>query len=121
MAESPVPARLKSFEQAFQDHSGSCRGDCECGRVFYNPDGGWTWEEGEIEALGKQGATSLPWSIGYVCFEGRRYVVDCECWHERARKIADWLSAHDEAIAAYLTEEKKRKQAEAQRSPTVEA
>jgi hypothetical protein len=112
---------LKSFEDAFRDRVSSCRAQCRCGRSFYNPaEGEWDWEDGEIEALIAAKATPVEWAVGYITFEGVTYVLDCECWKERAKKVAAFLSWHDEQIAAFLSNEKKRKIAEANRAPTIE-
>lgn len=113
--------KLKSFIQAFRESSAGCRRDCDCGRVFFNPDlSAWTWDEGELDALeADTNATGLPYAVETVAFEGSQYVIDCECWKPRAKKIIAWLIAHDTEIAAFLTSEKARKTAEAERAPVV--
>lgn len=110
---------LESFERAFRGRTSGAVRVCACGKTFYNPDHSWTWEEGEIEALQKAGATSSNYAIGVIEFEGKEYADHCECWKDRARKLVGFLVSHDEAIAVFLSEEKKRKEAEARRSPTV--
>lgn len=113
-------AELKSFENAFSDMHGGCRGVCHCGREFYNSDGGWTWEDGELEALrANPNATDLAWSVGGLVFERRTYVPDCPCWHARASVLIRFINAHGRQIADFLTEEKRRKVAEAARLPVV--
>lgn len=111
--------KLENFERAFSTHSGGCRRTCNCGREFYNPNGGWDWEEGEIEALDKSGAISLDWSVSTLSCEGKEYVMDCDCWHKRAKQIMGFIDGHAQAIAEYLTLEKKRKQTLADESPVV--
>lgn len=113
--------KLENFEQAFTPPVGSCSVTCECGRVFYNPSGSWDFYEGELESLkNNPKATPVEWSCGYVFFEGHEYAMDCNCWHERAKKLMDWIDAHADRIAKYLTLEKKRKQAIADAAPVVE-
>lgn len=92
-----------------------------CGRVFYNPNGSWDWDDGELDRLAANpNATAKDWACGEVFIDGKTYAMDCTCWHERGLKILQWILAHDEEIAAFLTFEKARKQAEAKRSPIVE-
>lgn len=117
----PIDPRLTVFERAFGGSAGSCRRSCECGREFYNPDGGWSWENGELEALAANpNATSIEWSVGTVEFEGRFYVPDCTCWHERALKIIAWMEGHVESIAEYFKLENKRRSKEAARFALIE-
>lgn len=116
-----APTSMPSFEDAFDGHVGSCVRDCACGRVFYNPDGGWTWELGELEKLeADPKATRLDYSVGSIEFEGQTFVPDCTCWRPRAAKIIGWIEAHAQQIADFLNAESKRKKAEAERMPTVE-
>lgn len=110
---------LDSFERAFTN-GGGCVRDCACGRVFYNPDGGWTWEDGELDRLrADPTATALEWSVGEMVIEGKSYVPDCDCWKPIALKFIAFIRRYDEEIAEFLTNEKRRKQAEADRSPVV--
>ena len=111
--------KQESFAEAFRSNCGGCRRTCECGREFYNPDGGWTWETGELEGLELRKATALDYTVTTVGFEGKELVMDCDCWHPRAKQIMSFLDGHADAIAKYLTNEKKRKQSEADRSPVV--
>jgi len=112
---------IESFEIAFSDGVGSCRSMCACGKVFYNPDPFWEWEEGELEELiNDPDAIQLDYSVGYVSFEGRTFVNACDCWHERAKQIKEFIDRHSVKIARYLNEEKKRKTIEARQSPTVD-
>lgn len=111
---------LGSFEKAFSDKVGSCRAQCACGKQYYNPDGGWHWEDGELEALeADQNATALDCSVGYVTFEGTTYVIDCNCWHERAKRISAFLDTHMQKIADYFKEERLRKTEEAAAVPSI--
>lgn len=112
--------KMKNFEAAFTTNSGGCRRACECGREFYNPDGGWTWGDGELDFLKQMKATPLPHTVGTVCFDGNEYVADCDCWRDKAEKYIAWLDNHAYSIASYLNAEKRRKETEAQNAPTVE-
>jgi hypothetical protein len=113
-------AQLQSFEEAFDNDGSAARETCDCGRIFYNPDGGWTWEPGELVSLATNpNATPLAWGVEMVIFEGKHYVKDCPCWKPRAMKIMQWLQAHAHSIAEFLTLEKKRKQQAADAMPTV--
>lgn len=106
---------------AFDSHCSGCRRECVCGRVFWdNYNSGYTWEDGELEELEKNPkATPIGHSIGVVIFEGREYVMDCDCWHKRAEQIMGFIDYHAVEIAKYLTLEKERKQEAADVSPTV--
>lgn len=115
-----IHMNITSFENAFDTHCGSSRATCACGRRFYNNDGGWDWEEGELEKLEADStATNLEWSIGYVEFEGVTFVVDCECWKKRAQKIMEFLDGHRREICEYFKLEKQRALKEANDLPDV--
>lgn len=119
---TPTDGSFESFERAFSSRTSGCVRDCNCGRVFYDAHNeGYSWEVGEYEKLDADPkATGLDYAVSVLYFEGRDYVVDCDCWHQRAIRLISFIRGHDEAIAAFLTEEKKRKMAEANRSPVVE-
>lgn len=103
-----------NFEEAFRCPFSGCRGTCECGAEFYNPDNCWDWEEGELERLEADKDTiGINHSVGYVKFEGREYVDACDCWHKRAQSIIEFIVGHGSGIADFLNAERKRKIAEA--------
>jgi len=108
--------KLENFEIAFASGGSGCSHECQCGKQFYNPDGGWDWEEGEIERLEKSGAERLDYSVSTVIFEGKAFVLDCTCWNERAEKIISWMDEHKRAFVKYLQLERERKQQEFQDS-----
>lgn len=111
---------IESFETAFNEKVGSCNAVCACGRTFYNHPGGWDWEDGELERLEKdESATCLQWSVGFVRFEGETYVIDCDCWHKRAKRMMAFIDSHGHQIAEYLRIEKERKLKEANEMPEV--
>jgi len=116
-----IPLDLQTFVEAFKENGAGAVRDCQCGKTFYNPDTtGWDWEPGELEKLeANSNATGIEWAVSYVIFEGRHYVLDCECWRARARELIKWITRHDRQIADFLTAEKKRKTDEAERSPVV--
>ena len=128
MASASLPGLLlfrgfdmnqKNFEKAFNNHMGSCWATCVCGREFYNHPGGWDWEDGELEKLENDPkATNLDWSVGFVEFEGCLYVVDCDCWEERAKLVMGFIDSHAHQIAEYLALEKQRKLKDAEAMPT---
>lgn len=113
---------LDTFERAFSGNTGSCRGRCDCGVVFFDcGNDGYSWEPGELEALeADPAAKDLPYAVTYVVFEGRYYVSDCSCWHERAEQVKKFIDGHAAAIAEYIRLEKARKQRDAEMSPTVD-
>jgi hypothetical protein len=115
-------SKLNSFIDAFDSHGGSCHRNCECGRQFFDDyNGGYTWNDGELEALqANPEVTALQHSVGSILLEGREYVMDCDCWHARAERVIGWLDNHASEIAEYLSLEKKRKQKLADESPVVE-
>lgn len=114
--------KIENFERAFTDGGASCRATCQCGRTFFTAEeSGWSWEEGEHEELRKDPkATMLDHAPGGVLLEGTNYVADCDCWHDRAKRIIGFLEAHGGAIAHWFKLEKARKQLEADNSPTIE-
>ncbi len=113
--------KLENFERAFSSGTGGCVRTCNCGVRFYDNDGSYDWEEGELDGLrADPTARALEHTVGDISFEGKEYVDACDCWHERALKLMDWIDGHAYKVADYLTLEKKRKQEEADRSPVVQ-
>ena len=112
---------FKNFEMAFDSHRGRNTMQCKCGKKFYNSDGGWDFEDGELEALRKDpNAVDLDCSVSILEFEGSQYVMDCECWKKRAEKIMQFLDFHKHQIAQYFRLEKLRFQNEANEYPQIE-
>lgn len=111
---------LDLFEEAFDAGFGSCYRMCHCGKAFYNSDGGWDFEPGELERLDKDAnATDLPHSVGFIYCGDRECVPDCDCWHDYAKRVIAFLEHNATFVANYLTLVKKRKQAEADSFPVV--
>jgi hypothetical protein len=117
----PTDGSFESFEGAFSGRTGSCVRDCECGKTFWDSyNTGYDWEEGEVDRLvADPKAIAVDYAVGTIEFEGRTYVNACDCWHQRAIRIIAFLRGHDEAIADFLTAERKRKQQQADRAPVV--
>lgn len=114
------PAKLENFKDAFSDHSGHCRFDCNCGKTYFdNYNHGIDWEDGELEKLQAGGGTPVDGSVGGVMIEGRAYAENCTCWHKRAEQVMGFIDGHANQIAAYLTKERERKQAIADSAPVV--
>lgn len=87
---------------------------------FYNSDGGWDFDEGELDKLhADPNAKDLDYAVPFVEFEGTVYVADCTCWHERAERILAFLDDHAIQVANYLMAERQRKIKEASRVPLI--
>lgn len=111
---------MENFEVAFSDNHGCSRHVCNCGIEYYNPEGGWSWEEGELEALEKDdNSISIDYSVPIMSFENKEYVMSCDCWVTRAEYIIGFIKNHGHKIAEFLNLEKKRKTSEAEQSPIV--
>ena len=111
---------VENFEESFRTGTSGCIRTCECGITYYNPDNIWTFEDGELEKLEKDPETiGLDYSVSTIEFEGKEYVCSCDCWHERAEKIMDFLDSHIYGIAEYFKLEKQRKQEKVNNIPDV--
>lgn len=126
MAESEEPElanreSLDNFDRAFSHIRTGCF-KCECGKVYWdNQNGGYDWNDGELEALEKNpNATAVPYAIDVIDIDGREYANACNCWEKRASRIIGWLENNRTEIAAYFRYEKERKMAEANRLATIE-
>ncbi len=112
---------LDTFIEAFRANHSGFRGECNCGREFFNPDDCWDYEEEEIQFLMQDpNATELMHDVRYVEFNRREYVIDCECWHQKANHFINAVLEHDQQIARFLNNERKRKIFEAERVQIVE-
>jgi len=116
-----IDGPMGNFEQAFSTHGSAAVEDCHCGKTFFNPDGGWDWEPGELERLQASDATHLPYGVETIQAEGRRYVTDCDCWQERAKLLMAWIDGHGSRIAEYLLLEKERRWQEYEDAPIAPA
>jgi len=106
--------KFDNFKEAFMTGcSGSLR-ECECGKVYYNLNGNWDWEEGELEELEESNAIILYYPVATLIINGTEYVTECDCWHEMAKKFIDLMERCKYGFVKYLQLEKKRKQEEFQ-------
>jgi hypothetical protein len=94
------------FLEAFSTNGGGSIRECVCGRVYFNGDGGWTWEEGELESLRKK-AEMLPdayvevgYSVTTVDIGGAEYVEGCLCGN--ATRVEEFIKHNARSIATYL-------------------
>lgn len=111
---------LENFIDAFRDNTSGCVRTCDCGKIYFDHENSYDWEEGELEALESDTkAIGLDDSIRTLSFEEKEYVIDCNCWRKRAEKIMGFIDGHAHEIAMYLTLEKKRKQSIADNAPFV--
>ncbi len=106
--------KLEIFEDAFRDQTAGSYRECDCGREFYNSNGGWDWEDGELEVLEKSNTSfDLDYSVGTLSFEGKEYCLDCGCWHKRALRIFGFVMSHNSQIVALFQAVKKYELAKA--------
>jgi hypothetical protein len=94
------------FDEIFSSMiAGSIR-TCACGRTTFNPDGGWDWEEGELENLHAQAKADpekfreVDYSVGTYDFGDGEIVIGCPCG--RAVVMEQFLIAEAERIATYI-------------------
>lgn len=110
--------KIAQFEKAFSgDTSGSTR-ECACGKFYYNPDGSWDWDEGELERLEATGIVS-EYAIGNVFIDGVEYCDCCDCWHEKALLVMAFIDNNVYAITRYITAERARLERMAQSYPKI--
>ena len=102
--------KLEQWADACSTRTASYRGECACGKTFYDSCGHWDWEEGELEALIEDDNACDLWSgVRFIEFEGKQYVSACSCWHKRALVIIGFVDSHCREIACYLMAERQRK------------
>ena len=125
--DSPVYAGRQpseEFEEAFDSPGGGSRRSCECGREYFNGDGGWDWEEGELKQLRElaqrdpEGYIELDYSCGGMEVAGEFIVFYCPCG--RARAYEELFRRSARGIADYLSRRARRIEAEASRVKTEE-
>jgi hypothetical protein len=96
------------FDRVFGSGGGGCRGECFCGREYFNPDGGWDWGEGELEnlrALAEENPAKyfeVDYTVGTMYIDGKTIIYGCSC--DIARRYEQFIINHDEQIAQYLNE-----------------
>lgn len=104
VSTAPVPPKeppSEEFERAFGG-SGSCRVKCGfCGREEYNSDGGWDWDDGELEALrADPNAEDVYYTPTWGYLVGKQYLHGCPC--NEARRYEDFIWSHRHGIIRYL-------------------
>ena len=98
---------MESFSHAFEDCVSGCRRTCNCETEFYDPTGERDWEDGELEALEADSkAIALNHSVGTLRFGGDEYVIDCDCWKEKAESWIAVFESHRMQIADFFGREK---------------
>lgn len=113
--------QIDKFEEAFISYVGSCNRICNCGKEFYNDHWSWGWADGELDALrADPNAVSIDTSVGLIMIDGKEYVPNCNCWHERAMQIINFINSHKHQIARYLNTEKEYQAKKVAMLPTVE-
>lgn len=113
--------RIKIFEQAFRSPRSSMQETCGCGRIFFDFANSWDWEDGEQEALLENpNATALLYSVECVSIDGKEYVIDCDCWHEKATRIMGWIDAHDDQLVEFFKLDKERLETLARNAVVIE-
>ena len=99
--------KIARFEVAFHSGGSHNRHYCNCGKTYYDIENDYDWEKGELEKLEKDdSAISVNYSIGVIGFEGRFFADACDCWHERAMQIMNFIDGHIFNIAEYINNEK---------------
>ena len=102
----------EDFEDAFSSHEGGSIRECACGRLYFNSDGGWDWEDGELERLQKlaikdpEGYADLPYTVTGVEVNGQFFVDGCKCGHPA--RYERFLADNAGGIADYLNRRAKR-------------
>ncbi len=117
-----IPEELENFKNAFSTRTSGFVRTCECGMTYYDADySAYDIEdENEIKQLeSDQNAIAIHCSVGTVVFENKEYVCQCDCWHERALKIAAFIDSHSYGIADFINLQKKTALAEAEAMPEV--
>lgn len=103
--KEPSEEFLRALEHSHG--GGGCRAECGfCKRETYNPNGGWDWNEGELEGLDRRNeedsdkCIAVDYSVGIAYLDGKQYVVGCPC--NSARRYEDWIWSHRILIAEYF-------------------
>jgi len=110
----------EEFNRACEEYmtSGGSRRTCECGMTFYNPDGGWDWNEGELEELQAKEergeATSVGYTVTAMSIDGKEFVIGCPC--NGLRQYEDFIWAYRELSALYIRNRAKTQLDEAHRN-----
>ena len=113
---------VQQFEEAFSMHVSGLVAECNCGKVYWDAyNSGYTLETGERERLESGDAISVPHGIERVLIEGTVYCMDCDCWHQRAARISQWLTDNRREVGEWYRLEGRRLQHLASEMPIVES
>ena len=112
---------VQQFEEAFSMRVSGCVAQCECGKVYWDAyNSGYSWEPGEREHLESGDAISVPHGVGRVVIDGTVYCMDCDCWHQRAARISQWLADNRQEVGEWYRLENRRLKNLASEMPIVE-
>ena len=104
------------FESIFKSNTSGCFKECDCGRVTFDCEGDWDWEEGELEGLIKHSqkdpdqCISVDYAVSSLIIDGHEIVIGCPCKtvlkyelfiRNEATKIAEFLNALSQQKKAY--------------------
>jgi len=101
-----VREHSKLFEEVFASDIAGAKRECVCGRVIFNPDGGWDWDEGELEDLFVQAKRdpdmfiAVDYSVQTFDFGTGEIVIGCPCG--RALVIEEFSIVESARIARYI-------------------
>lgn len=111
-------SKLETFEEIWAAGAAGCVNTCHCGKTYYDRANSYDWEDGEFEELEADlSIIALEHAVTLLDLDGQLYVMDCECWHDKAERIMNWLDANAERIGNYFRLEKIRRIAEAENLP----
>lgn len=107
------------FEISFRT-SGTSRMQCQCGKFYYNSNGQWDWEDGELEEYhADKESIDVDYTIGRLVFNNSEYADACNCWQDDAARVYHWLIAHRYSVVDFYCKVKESLEVEAERFPTV--
>ncbi len=86
------------FEENVGGRGGHLMMTCQCGVTYYDAtnEGGWTWEEGELEELDKQAETDDKMvginhdGVHSIVIMGTPYVFGCPCEYAQKIELVAW-------------------------------
>jgi hypothetical protein len=113
--------KLDNFIVAFRGGISSCRMTCACGKEFFDIEGDWDWEDGELDELhADPNATPVNGSVSEIEINHNTYVTDCNCWHDKAEKMVNFMDSQAIRIRDYFAAEKRRLLRAAEECPVIE-
>lgn len=101
---------LQNWEDTFTRHSSSCWVRCECGTQYYNSDGSWDWDEGELDGLrADANAFDVDYGISIIAFNGKEFANPCDCWKPVALRVIGFLDSHMDGLREFIEKERLRR------------